>query len=301
MTEARGLSRVVLVDKPAGWTSYDVVRKAKRGLKAKVGHAGTLDPFATGLLLVLVGQATRISSLLMALPKEYLVTVQFGVASSTGDPTGELTPKGGPVTAGDVLRGLDAFRGSIRQRVPMTSAVKVQGERLYQKARRGESIETPEREIMVYDSAMIRFDDETQQASLLLRTGKGAYVRQISADLGEALGTAAYAVALRRTRSGPFSAEEAVGTEELSPELISGSSTAVLPLAAALAFLPVVRVEGREEALAANGNELRGTPAGRFCVVGEAGLLGVYEGPAGVSRPLVIFPEPQPAEQGTGE
>lgn len=284
-------SRVVLVDKPAGWTSYDVVRRAKRGVKVKVGHAGTLDPFATGLLLVLFGQATRVSSLLMDLPKEYLVTVQFGWRSTTGDPTGELEQVPGRVTREQVLAGLDGFRGAISQRVPMTSAVKVAGERLYHKARRGETVDTPERQVMVYDSAMLSFDEQSQQARLLLQTGKGAYVRQIADDLGERLGTAAYALELRRSRSGRFSVDDALAPDDLDPDLLLGESAGVLPLTQALSFLPRHEVTARDAERAANGNELHDTPEGRFLVLAEGKLRAIYQGVEGGARPVIVFPE----------
>src|SRR5512137_54845 len=118
------VSRVVLVDKPVGPTSFDVVRAVRRGLRARVGHAGTLDPFASGLLLVMIGHATRISNILMGLPKEYDLTVQFGAVSTTADPTGDIVPTGGHVGEEQVVAALDQFRGTIRQRVPLASAVK---------------------------------------------------------------------------------------------------------------------------------------------------------------------------------
>ena len=140
------MSRVLLVDKPVGPTSFDVVRTARRGFGERVGHAGTLDPFATGLLLVLMGQATRLSQLLLGLPKEYELTVQFGAVSSTGDPTGEITETRWSGHRGRGSAGLwTAFGVRICQKVPLTSAVKVNGEALYKKAHRGETAETPER------------------------------------------------------------------------------------------------------------------------------------------------------------
>jgi tRNA pseudouridine55 synthase len=175
----------------------------------------------------------------------------------------------------------------------MTSAVKVAGERLYHKARRGETVQTPERDVMVYDSAMLSFDDDTQRAELLLRTGKGAYVRQLSADLGESLGTAAYALALRRTRSGPFSVEDAVSPEELQPEMMAAESAAALPLTSALGFLPRYHVSGKEAERVANGNELRAAPDGRFLVLADGRLLAIYQGEQAVARPVLVFPEPQ--------
>jgi len=286
-------ARVVLVDKPAGWTSYDVIRRIKQSVRGKIGHAGTLDPFATGLLLVLLGQATRISSLIMDLPKEYLATARFGATSTTGDPTGEVRETGGEVEVGNLLAALDRMRGPVLQRVPMTSAVKVGGERLYEKARRGEEIETPEREIMVYDAALLDFDQEAQTARLLFRTGKGAYIRRLAEDLGAELEAGAYLTALRRLRTGVFSVDAACTPEDFSAEVLQGRSGSVQPLSEALSFLPALEVDGAAAARAANGNELRPAPEGRFRVMSAGALLGLYQGEAGTGRPLIVFPEPQ--------
>lgn len=286
-------SRVVLVDKPVSWTSFDVVRRARRGVAEKVGHAGTLDPFATGLLLVMVGQATRISSLLMDLPKEYRVNVRFGAVSTTGDPTGEITQTGRRTDAATVLEALDGFRGRISQRVPMTSAVKVGGEALYRKAHRGESVETPIREVDVYDLTLVGFDEERQEADILALTGKGTYVRALAEDLGAAVGTGAHAAALRRTRVGPFVVDDALAPDVLSPRSYQVDGPAVLSLSTALAFLPRYDLTPEQVSRARNGNELQGTPAGRMRVYAPEGLLGVYEGPAAVARPVVVFPSPQ--------
>jgi tRNA pseudouridine55 synthase len=281
---------VVLVDKPIGPTSFDMVRMARRGLKARVGHAGTLDPFASGLLLVMVGQATRISDLLMGLPKEYDVTVRFGAESTTADPTGDITLTGRRTSEEQVAAVLDCFRGPIRQRVPLTSAVKVDGERLYKKAHRGETADTPEREVMVYELTMIEFDDEKQTARLLATTGSGTYVRTLAEDIGRAVGSGAYAASLRRTRIGAFSVDEALSPEELSPERYAVGGRGVLSLDDALDFLPRYDLNEGEARSAANGNELRGAPVGRFRVHGAEGLLGIYEGRGEVARPLVMFP-----------
>lgn len=286
-------SRVVLVDKPAGCTSFDVVRQVKRNVSVKVGHAGTLDPFATGLLLILVGQATRISSLLMELPKEYAVRVQFGASSSTGDPDGVITQTGGAVQAGDVVRALDGFRGLITQKVPMTSAVKVAGERLYKKAHRGEEVDTPERQVMVYDVGLVDFDSKTQTADILARVGRGTYMRRLAQDLGEALGVSAYASKLRRTRAGGLSVDDATPPEAVEPARLRGTDAGCLALSAALTFLPRVLVTGAEAIKAANGGEVSGGPECRFVVRSEAGVLGVWAGAAGAARALVVFSEPQ--------
>ncbi len=290
-------SRVILLDKPAGPTSFDMVRAARRGTRGRVGHAGTLDPFATGLLLIMTGSATRISSLLMGLPKEYDLLVQFGAVSSTGDLTGELTAYHGPggaakrVTPRDVVRALDAFRGRITQRVPLTSAVKIDGEPLYKKAHRGETAETPEREVMVYDLSLLEFGEEAQTARILALTGSGTYARAIASGLGEVLGCGGYAAALRRTRVGMFSVQAALSPEDLSPDRYEHSGPGVLTLDQALAFLPAREVSAAEAVRAANGNELRDAPAGRFRVYGHGRLLAVYEGRGETARPLVVFPQ----------
>jgi tRNA pseudouridine55 synthase len=281
---------VVLVDKPVGPTSFDMVRVARRGMKARVGHSGTLDPFASGLLLVMVGHATRISNLLMGLPKEYDLTVQFGAVSTTADPTGDVTATGGLVSAKQVVAALDDFRGLIRQRVPLTSAVKVDGEALYKKAHRGETAETPEREVMVYDLSMVGFDEEAQTARILASTGSGTYVRALAEEIGRVTGAGGYAASLRRTRIGGFSVDDALGPETLSPELYEHGGPGVLSLDEALGFLPRHQVSDGDARLASNGNELRGVPVGRFRVCGTEGLLAVYECNGDVARPLVVFP-----------
>ena len=283
-------SCVVLVDKPVGPTSFDIVRSARRGVKERVGHAGTLDPFASGLLLIMVGQATRISNLLMGLPKEYDLTVQFGAVSTTADPTGEITATEGRVAAAQVVAALDGFRGRIRQRVPLTSAVKVDGEPLYKKAHRGESAETPEREVMIYDLVMTGFDEEAQTARLLALTGSGAYARVLAEEIGRATGAGGYAASLRRTRIGAFSVDAALRPDELSPDRYAEGGPGVLDLDAALGFLPRHQLDESQARLAANGNELRDPPEGRFRVYGPEGLLGIYERRGDVAKPLVMFP-----------
>lgn len=281
--------RVVLVDKPVGVTSFDMVRRLRRGARGRVGHAGTLDPFASGLLLVMTGKATRLSSLLMALPKEYEMTVQFGAASSTGDPTGHITQGGRSVRVDEVVAALDRFRGRVVQKVPLTSAVKVAGERLYKRAHRGEEAETPEREVCIYDLTMTRFDPAEQQATLVALVGSGTYLRVLAADLGEALGSCAYAVTLRRTRIGIFALSDAVPGEQLAASMLTQTGRGLLTIEEALLFLPRLDVNGQSAHKAINGNELRPFPEGRFRVHGLGSLLGVFEGRAGVGRPLIVF------------
>src|SRR4051794_27856087 len=162
-------SGVLLVAKPAGVTSHDVVDRVRRlpiARRAKVGHAGTLDPFATGLLVVLVGKATRFQRFFMALPKTYRTTAQLGAVSDTGDPTGAIRATGRRTREADVRAAAARLVGEIEQRVPLTSAVKVGGERLYRKARRGESFETPVRSVRVGRLEVLGFEDSEQRAEL---------------------------------------------------------------------------------------------------------------------------------------
>jgi tRNA pseudouridine55 synthase len=205
---------VLLVDKPAGVTSHDVVAQVRRERGAKAGHAGTLDPFATGLLLVLLGRATRLQRFLTALPKTYLATARLGWRSSTGDPDGELEE------TGSVPGSLELPTGTVRQRVPMTSAVRVGGERLYKKAHRGETVQTPIRDVEVHRAELLSRDGE--RATYEIECSSGTYVRTLIETLGDA-----YCETLRRTAIGPFSVEDAGGeplelerVAELVPEAV---------------------------------------------------------------------------------
>jgi tRNA pseudouridine55 synthase len=199
---------VLLIDKPAGMTSHDVVAAVRRSLGGvRTGHAGTLDPFATGLLLVLVGRATKAQSSLMELPKRYETVAQLGAVSSTGDTEGEITRTGRLPPQEPQLP-----TGEIRQRPPMHSAVKIDGERAYRRARRGESFEMPERVVTVYRFEQLwREPDSDQDPTHLPRAGyaiecaAGTYVRSLIAALNDA-----YCLELRRTAIGPFEVGDAV-------------------------------------------------------------------------------------------
>jgi tRNA pseudouridine55 synthase len=189
---------ILLVDKPAGPTSHDIVARVRRERAGRIGHAGTLDPFATGLLIVLVGrEATREQARFMGLPKTYTATARLGAVSTTGDPDGEIKATGKVPPPGRELPS-----GTIRQRPPAYSAVKVGGVRAYRRARRGEEVELPEREVTVH-----RFEElwrEDERAGFEIECSSGTYVRSLIADLGDA-----YTESLRRIRIGPFSVDEA--------------------------------------------------------------------------------------------
>jgi tRNA pseudouridine55 synthase len=187
---------VLLCDKPAGITSHDMVLRVRRERGCKAGHAGTLDPFATGLLVVLLGRATRLQRFLTELPKTYVARARLGWRSSTGDPDGELTE------TGRIPASLELPIGRVRQRVPMTSAVRVGGERLYRKAHRGETVETPERDVDVYRAELLGSDAASSEHEI--ECSAGTYIRALVETLEDA-----YCAELRRTAIGPFKVEDA--------------------------------------------------------------------------------------------
>jgi len=243
-----GPTGVILQDKPAGVSSHQVVVETRRrlGRGVRVGHAGTLDPFATGLLLVLVGRATRVQRFLMALPKRYEVTARFGAVSSTGDPEGEI------VETGVVPEGeLELPVGRLRQRPPAHSAVKVGGRRAYALARAGVAVELPEREVEVYSfTELWRSGD---RRGFVIECSSGTYVRSLIAALGDA-----YCERLRRTAIGPFRVEDA------DPERILG-------LERALTFLPQVRLGEPAARRARHGGAVEAPPGGVGSPVGAVG------------------------------
>ncbi|HET6505190.1 MAG TPA: tRNA pseudouridine(55) synthase TruB [Baekduia sp.] len=209
---------VILVDKPAGPSSHDVVARVRRALGrgVKVGHGGTLDPFATGLLLVLVGRATRIQRFLMELPKEYVTEAKLGWTSTTGDPEGELARTGRVPPADAVLP-----TGLVRQRPPAYSAIKIDGRRAYARARAGEDVVVPEREVRV-DAFEQLWRDGDDRAAFRIACSSGTYIRSLIMDLGDA-----YCLSLRRTSIGPFSVADASAPpdredpEPYAPQLIA--------------------------------------------------------------------------------
>jgi tRNA pseudouridine55 synthase len=255
---------VLLVDKPAGDTSHDVVERIRRERGQKAGHAGTLDPFATGLLLVLLGRATRLQRYLLPLPKTYRATARLGWRSTTGDPDGELSP------TGMVPERLVLPTGRVRQRVPMTSAVKVEGERLYRRAHRGESVETPEREVEVYRAELLRRGDDSAEFEIECSTG--TYVRTLIETLGDA-----YCELLRRTAIGPFRVEAASG-EALSVET-------------ALAFLPERILDAAEAERVAHGGWVPAADEadGPLRLTHEGRLLAVARRREAALRPEVVL------------
>ena len=281
------LNGLVLVDKPAGPSSFGVLRSLRPALGSRLGHAGTLDPFATGLLLVLAGRATRLATYLSGLDKRYEAVVQFGAVSTTLDPEGDLTPTGATTDAAAVTSAAAGMTGDVLQAVPAASAVKVDGRRSYARMRAGETVTAPPRHVTIRRLEIRDFDETAQRATIAVECSKGTYVRQIAADLGEATGAGAYCLELRRTAVGDFDVSAAA-----SPADVSGDPTGPwfrAPLAA-LPHLPA-RELGAEEAEAARhgrGLELHGETGPVRLATGE-GLLGIGEPRDGRLRPVVVL------------
>jgi tRNA pseudouridine55 synthase len=215
MPEITGL---YLVDKPPGPSSFAVLRGLHPALGRKLGHAGTLDPFATGLLLVVAGRATRLATYLSGVDKEYTAVVQFGTVSTTLDPEGEIAPAGPAVGPAAVEAAAETLRGDIVQAVPAASAVKIDGERAYVRMRRGETVTPQPRRVTIHRLSVDSFDAGAQRASITVRCSKGTYIRQVAADLGTATGAGAYCLELRRTRVGGFAVTDAGTPEQVAAD-----------------------------------------------------------------------------------
>jgi tRNA pseudouridine55 synthase len=257
---------VLLVNKPAGVTSHDVVARVRRerGIR-RVGHAGTLDPFATGLLVVLLGRATRLQRYLLPLSKTYVASARLGWTSTTGDPYGELEE------TGRVPERLELPTGRIRQRVPLTSAVKVEGERLYRRAHRGETVETPEREVEIHRAELVEAGEGRARFEIVCSSG--TYVRTLIETLGDA-----YCEELVRTAVGPLqladASEEPVGANR------------------ALSFIGERPLSGEEAVAVGHGRPIApgGVEEGRLARLTSGDrLLAVGRCESGVLRPEVVL------------
>lgn len=264
---APDLDGVLVIDKPAGWTSHDVVAKVRKILRTRrVGHTGTLDPFATGVLVVCVNRATRLVQFLTGDDKEYVATMQLGFATDTGDFTGEaLSPvtDASHITSEQVREALKHFRGRIRQIPPMYSAKKVGGVRLHELARRGEKVERQPIEIEIKELELLPDSHagsvRTQEFSFRVVCTAGTYVRTLAEDIGKKLGVGAHLTALRRTRAGGCKLEQAVTLEDLTEIVESGRLSEVMILMSDAVALPEIPLDEMECKAVAHGRSIRRT------------------------------------------
>jgi tRNA pseudouridine55 synthase len=273
---------LLLIDKPAAITSHDAVDRVRRaiGLR-KIGHSGTLDPMATGLLVMGVGRATRLLRFLGGLAKGYQGAGVLGVETSTLDGDGDVVRESRvDVTRNQLERGMSRFVGAIEQRPPMYSAVKVGGEKLYRLARKGADVEAPSRTVHVFEFSLRRFD--TPRFEFRVRCSSGTYVRSLVADLGTSLGCGAHVSSLRRTSIGPFGVDEATPPHDPGP---------VLPLERAVEHLAAVTLDEEEARVASHGSCLG--PAGiegPYQALDPNGrLIGIYQDDGAKAVPQVIL------------
>jgi tRNA pseudouridine55 synthase len=255
---------LVLVDKEAGPSSFAVVRRVRNRFGLKAGHAGTLDPFATGLLVCLVGRSTRLARYLVALDKRYEVTVRLGVRTTTGDTEGDELERTEPATRADV----EQLRGEVELPVPAASAVKIDGERAYRLHRRGVAVEMPTRRTTVHDLEILRLDDRELELSLLVSSG--TYVRAIADALG------GHCTALRRTAVGPFVVQDA-------------DEEALLPPLGAVEHLPRRGLDAAEAALVRTGRPVPTTDEGPVALVQDGALVAVAQAAEGEARPETVI------------
>lgn len=281
------VSGILNIDKPQGWTSHDVVARVRRLTgQRRVGHAGTLDPLATGVLLVCVGQATRVAEYLMASQKRYRATLRLGISTDTYDADGRVTRDVGPVNVSrpEVEAALTAFVGEIEQVPPMYSALKRDGQPLYRLARQGQTAPRQPRRVTV--EAVEIVDWAPPELTLEIVCSPGTYVRSLAHDLGERLGCGAHVTALRRLASGRFIAAEAISPGVLAEAVAVGDWTSLLhPLEAALLDFEVVEVDAEEAQ-----RLFRGQPIP--CPVPPATALGRVHGPEGTLIAIVAH-DPQ--------
>jgi len=279
----------LLLDKPVGPSSNGVLQDAKRLLGAKkAGHGGTLDPLASGLLLLLFGEATKFAGLLLDQDKEYLAALKLGETTATGDAEGAvLETRAVRVSLEAVHSTLERFRGEIEQTPPMHSALKRDGVPLYRLARQGKAVERASRRVRIVLLEVVSF--EPPRLDLRVRCSKGTYIRTLAQDIGAALGTGAHLSGLRRTASGGFRIENALGIEALRAMSPAARAERLLPLAALVEGLPRTALDAAAEARLRNGQalEISGLAEGVHAVVrADGALIGLGRAEAGLLRPL---------------
>lgn len=260
---------VLLVDKPAGLTSHDVVAIARRALRTRrIGHTGTLDPFATGLLVLLVGRGTRLASYVQGEPKVYDATIAFGAETSTDDLSGEIRRVATPPEASEIDRAIRDLTGTIMQRPPDYSAKQVAGRRAYSAARAGTPLALEPVPVIVHEWRIRQ--RESASLAVTITCGGGTYVRALARDLGRAAGSAAHLASLRRTRSGVFDVERAVPLAQLEEP----AENLLVPLRSAVPQLPAQLLTDEEATRVRHGNPIDARVDGPLAaLVDDSGAL----------------------------
>lgn len=293
------MNGVLVINKPQQWTSHDVVNKARRLLhEKKIGHTGTLDPLATGVLVLCIGKATKIVRYLEADDKEYIADLKLGTTTDTLDSAGSIleTREYSPPSRDEVVRALDGFRGNILQRPPAYSALKVSGVPSYRLARQGTMLEHEERPVTISAINLLEYRDPLVRFSVTC--SKGTYIRTLCADIGSFLGTGAHLTALVRTRSGRFRIEQAIDLEQLTQkESVGLAEQTLLSLNEALGSFATVTVGASEARRISHGNSIS-FPLG-FAVNDsqmliqvldrEGRLLAIAKTSMGLIRPEVVI------------
>jgi len=256
------MNGILLIDKPEGWTSHDVVAKLRGALKVRrIGHSGTLDPMATGLLVVFIGRATRAVEFAESDEKSYAAALRLGIKTDTQDITGPvLESRPVSVSEPELEACLAKFRGAQRQVPPMYSAVKIGGKKLYELARKGHEVERPAREITIFE--LSRIEDKGDDRELFVRCSKGTYIRTLCADIGEALGCGGCMAALRRTEVGSFSLCAAHTMDEVLEAAQTGrAAELLLPTHMLFEKYDIIELTEKQEARIKNGGSFSRTGA----------------------------------------
>ncbi|MEO8650099.1 MAG: tRNA pseudouridine(55) synthase TruB [Acidobacteriota bacterium] len=297
------MNGILVIDKPQGPTSHDVVARARRALSTKrVGHTGTLDPFATGVMILLVGKATRLAQFLDKDQKEYEAVIRFGSETDTGDKTGTPRPTSadgrGPLTEAAIKDALDRFRGEIEQIPPMYSAKKIDGQKLYTLARQGRTIERPPAKVTIFEIELIKTDGlngDDPTAATRVVSSAGTYIRTLAEDIGRALGTGAHLAELRRTRAGRFDLLQSITLDQI--EAADDPARLLTPMSEAVAHLPQFLLDADRIEKTRNGLSSRYT-AGEFAegqavrMIDEAGdliAIGRFSFNEGSVQPIAVL------------
>ena len=287
------LEGIVLVDKPAGPTSHDVVAKMRKLFNTrKVGHAGTLDPMATGMLVIGIGRATRLLGYFTAHDKEYLGTIRLGISTTTDDAQGELVTRvsAGHITESEIIETVRDFRGPIMQQPSAVSAIKIDGERAYTRVRNGEEISIPPRSVMIHDLEIVGIErlSDLDVIDLKVRVvcSAGTYIRALARDIGKQLEVGGHLTELRRTRSGVFDSMKSLESLQGNPEIMD------LATAVKIGFQHIVLSE-EQARKAVNGVRLSAPDelaTGHVGLIGPDGsAIGLFENSDSVLHPLVVF------------